>query len=168
MATVEVTRLVRVPIARVWTVFTDLAARADWLSSVAEVDVLTSGTFGVGTTWRETRTMPDGERITEEFRVLECSAPARLVVSSPGAGVDYRITYTFAPVWARSSPARRRTRYAARWSGSAGATAVTVVLEGTPNGAARRLLAFVLGGLAARVVSGTLRQDLTDLAAAAA
>lgn len=177
MATVSVTRLVRVPIARVWTVFTDLPARADWLSTVSGVEVVTTGGFGAGTAWRETRTMPDGERITEEFRVLECDAPVRLVVSSPGAGANYRITYTFAPVWPRSRIARRRpypTRRgrgpgrAVGYCGSADATAVTVVLEGTPSGAAARLVALALGGLAARMVSGTLRQDLTDLAAAAA
>jgi uncharacterized protein YndB with AHSA1/START domain len=166
MSTVAVTRVVRVPVARAWSVFTDLPARADWLSTVAGVEVLTAGVFGVGTVWRETRTMPDGEQVTEEFRVEECSAPARLVVSSPGAGADYRVTYTFAPVWPRSA-VRRRPPRAGRVVASR-ATAVTVVLDGTPSGSAGRLLAFILGGLAARVVEGTLRQDLTDLAAAAA
>lgn len=182
MAMVSVTRVVPVPVARVWTVFTDLRARADWLSAVADVEVLTSGGFGTGTAWRETRTMPDGERTTEEFRVLECDAPARLVVASPGSGVDYRITYTFTPIWPRPAPVRRarrgsgRRRSDQRGSGQRGsgqrgpadATAVTVTLEGTASRAASKLLAFVLGGLAARVVTGTLRQDLTDLAAAAA
>jgi uncharacterized protein YndB with AHSA1/START domain len=167
MSTVTVTRVVRVPVARVWTVFTDLPGRATWLSTVDRVEVLTTGAFGIGTVWRETRTMPDGERVTEEFRVEECDAPVRLVVSSPGAGVDYRITYTFAPVRPRASAVARRPACTAR-AAAVGATAVSVVLEGTASGSAARLLAFVLGGLAARVVEGALRQDLTDLAAAAA
>ncbi len=174
MATVSVTRVVRVPVARAWTIFTDLPARAGWLSSVADVEVLTDGGFGAGTAWREIRTMPDGERVTEEFLVLECDAPARLVVSSPGAGADYRITYTFAPVWPRVSVVRRLAPPPARPASpaagqvSANSTAVTVVLEGIVSGAAGRLFVAVLGGLAARIVTGTLRQDLTDLDAAAA
>jgi uncharacterized protein YndB with AHSA1/START domain len=176
MATVAVTQVVQVPVARVWTVFTDLPARAGWLSTVDGVEVLTQGTFGTGTTWRETRTMPGGARVTEEFRVEECNPPVRLTVSSPGAGVDYRITYTFSPVPLRGPIARRRSaagqRHARRelraLSRSKGATAVTVVLEGSASGSAGRLLTLVLGGLGARVAEGALRQDLTDLAEATA
>jgi uncharacterized protein YndB with AHSA1/START domain len=167
MSTVAVTRVVPVPVARAWTVFTDLPARARWLSTVADVEVLTTGSFGVGTTWRETRAMPDGELVTEEFRVEECSAPARLVLSSPGAGMDYRIAYAFVPIWSRAATVRRWPPRACRPLTS-GATAVTVVLDGTASGSAGRLLAFLLGGLAAGAVEGTLRQDLTDFAAAAA
>jgi hypothetical protein len=122
MSTVAVTRVVGVPVARVWTVFTDLPARAAWLATVDGVEVLTS---------------------------------------------DYRITYTFAPVWPRASAVRRRPSRSCRRS-ALGATAVTVVLEGTASGSAARLLAFVLGGLAGAGGRGALRQDLTDLAAAAA
>jgi uncharacterized protein YndB with AHSA1/START domain len=175
MATVAVTEVVRVPVAGVWTVFTDLPARAAWLSTVDNVEVLTEGAFGSGTTWRETRTMPDGHRVTEEFRVVECNPPVRLTVSSPGAGVDYRITYTFSPVQLRGPLSRRRSaagqRHARRelraLSRSKGATAVTAVLEGTASGSAGRLLTLVLGGLGARAAEGALRQDLTDLASAA-
>jgi hypothetical protein len=45
-------------------------------------------------------------------------------------------------------------------------TEVSAVLEGSATGATNRLLALVLGGFAASVVEGALRQDLTDLAAA--
>jgi len=41
------------------------------------------------------------------------------------------------------------------------------VLRGTPQGAASRVLAVLLGGLAARTVEGALRRDLAALAAAA-
>jgi len=30
--------------------------------------------------------------------VAECVAPERFVVTSPGIGADYRMTYTFAPI----------------------------------------------------------------------
>ena len=152
MSTVAVTRLVEAPVAAVWQVFTDLPSRCDRLSTVIAVELLTRGPFGAGTVWRETRTMADGGEITEEFRVDECVIPERFVVTSPGIGVEYRMTYTFVPI----IEGRHR-----------GGTMVTVVQDGTPTAPAGRFLALVFGGLAARTVEGALRRDLDDLAAAA-
>jgi uncharacterized protein YndB with AHSA1/START domain len=152
MSTVAVTRLVQAPVADVWHAFTDLGGRCEWLSTVERVEVLTFGPFGAGTVWRETRTMPDGGEVTEEFRVCEAIAPQCFVVASPGIGADYRMTYTFTPV------VRGRRR---------GSTAVTVVQEGSPTAPGGRLLALLFGGLAARTVESVLRYDLDDLAAAA-
>ena len=152
MSTVAVTRLVEAPVAAVWRVFTDLPSRCDRLSTVVAVELLTSGPFGAGTVWREARTMADGTEITEEFLVDECVAGERFVVTSPGIGAEYRMTYTFVPVL----EGRHR-----------GGTMVTVVQDGTPTAPAGRFLALVFGGLAARTVEGALRRDLDDLAAAA-
>jgi uncharacterized protein YndB with AHSA1/START domain len=152
MSTVAVTRLIEAPVGDVWRVFTDLPGRSRWLSTVTRVQLLTSGPFGTGTVWRETRTMADGAEITEEFRVKECAIPDRFVVTSPGIGADYRMTYTFVPI----TEGRHR-----------GGTMVTVVQDGSPTAPAARLLALVFGGLAARTVEGALRRDLDDLAAAA-
>ena len=152
MSTVAVTRLVEAPVAAVWRVFTDLPSRCERLSTVIAVALLTQGPFGDGTEWRETRTMADGAEITEEFRVDECVSPERFVVTSPGIGAEYKMTYTFVPVL----EGRHR-----------GGTMVTVVQDGTPTAPAGRFLALVFGGLAARTVEGALRRDLEDLAAAA-
>jgi len=152
MSTVAVTRLVEAPVVAVWRVFTDLPRRTEWLSTVTRVEMRTPDPFGTGTVWRETRTMPGGEEITEEFRVRECAIPERFVVASPGIGADYRMTYTFVPV----IEGRHR-----------GGTMVTVIQDGAPTAPAGRFLALVFGGLAARTVEGALRRDLDDLAAAA-
>ncbi|MEV6600553.1 SRPBCC family protein [Actinoplanes sp. NPDC051346] len=152
MSTIAVTRLVEAPVVEVWGVFTNLPQRCEWLSTVTRVELLTTGPFGAGTVWRETRTMVDGGEITEEFRVRECVVPERFVVASPGIGADYRMTYTFDPV----VEGRHR-----------GATTVTVVQDGAPTAPAGRFLALVFGGLAARTVEGALRRDLDDLAAVA-
>jgi uncharacterized protein YndB with AHSA1/START domain len=152
MSTVAVTRLVTSPVAEVWRVFTDLPSRRLWLSTVTRVEMLTHGPFSAGTVWRETRTMADATEITEEFRVRECVIPERFVVTSPGIGADYRMTYTFVPV----IEGRHR-----------GGTMVTVIQDGNPTAPAGRLLALVFGGLAARTLEGTLRRDLDDLAAVA-
>jgi hypothetical protein len=153
MSTVSVTQVVDAPLDRVWRVATNLVARIRWLSIVDSVEVATPGPFGTGTVWREARTMPDGARVTEEFCVQECDAPHRFVVSSPGSGADYRMTYTFAPV----AVGRHR-----------GGTAVTIEQLGTPSGTTGKVLELVFGGLAAVVAEGAIRQELTDLAAAVA
>jgi hypothetical protein len=152
MSTVAVTRLVEAPVASVWRVFTDLPGRSAWLSTVTRVEVRTSGPFGAGTVWRETRMMAGGAEVTEEFLVSECVIPERFVVVSPGIGDEYRMTYSFVPV----IEGRHR-----------GGTMVTVIQDGSPTAPSGRILALVFGGLAARTVEGTLRRDLDDLAAAA-
>jgi Polyketide cyclase / dehydrase and lipid transport len=152
MSTVAVTRLVEAPVVEVWRVFTDLPRRREWLSTVSRVELLTGGPFAAGTAWRETRAMSGGAEITEEFRVRECVLPEQFVVTSPGIGADYRMTYTFVPV----IEGRHR-----------GGTMVSVVQDGAPTAPSGRLLALVFGGLAARTVEGALRRDLDDLARAA-
>ena len=151
MSTVVVTKLIDVPAEELWRTFTDLPARVSWLSTVQSVEVLTKGRFAAGTVWRETRSLPDGGTVTEEFEVVEATAPHRLSVTSPGIGVDYRTTYTFSPSRLR----RRRAR-----------TAVSVVQEAIPTAPYGRVLAVLFGGLAARTVEGALRRDLADLAGA--
>lgn len=146
-AMVTAGRLIGAPVERVWAVFTDLAARPRWLSTVESVEQLSTGAFGPGTAWRETRLVADRARVVEELRVVAVDPPRSVTLASPGIGADYRMTYTFAPMDSR--------------------TFVRVVLEGTPQGAASRVLALLLGGLAVRTVEGALRRDLDALAAAA-
>jgi uncharacterized protein YndB with AHSA1/START domain len=152
MSMVAVTRLVEAPVAAVWHVFTDLPGRSRWLSTVTKVELRTLGPFGAGTVWRETRTMVDGGEVTEEFEVSECVIPERFVVSSPGIGAAYRMTYAFVPV----IEGRHR-----------GGTMVTATQHGNPTAPAGRFLALIFGGLAAETAEGALRRDLDDLAAAA-
>jgi len=152
MSTVVVTRLIDAPVAAVWQVFTDLGRRREWLTAVTRVEVRSHGPFGAGTVWRETRSMADGGEVTEEFRVRECEVPERFVVTSPGIGADYRMTYSFVPVMS----GRHR-----------GGTMVTVKQDGSATAPAGRILGLIFGGLAAETAEGVLRRDLDDLAAVA-
>jgi uncharacterized membrane protein len=152
MSTVTVTRVMDAPVDEVWRIVTGLPGRCDWLHTVNQVDLLTTGPFGAGTAWRETRTMPDGSEVAEEFRVIDSRPIECFVLESPGIGADYRMTYSFASI-----DSGRHV----------GGTEVTVVQEGAPTAPGGRFIALVLGGLAARTVEGSLRADLDDLAAAA-
>ncbi|MEU7585978.1 SRPBCC family protein [Micromonospora sp. NPDC049230] len=151
MSTVAVTRFVEADAVDVWCLLTDLPGRAVRLTAAGPIEVLTPGPFGPGTAWREERAQPDGSTLTEEFLVVESLAPHRLVLCSSGAGVDYRITWSLRQV-------RRRRR---------GRTAVTVTHEAVPTAPYGRVVALLLGHLAARAVEVALRRDLADLAVAA-
>lgn len=152
MSTVTVTQLIEAPAVVLWQALTELSGRAGLFSTVHGVELLTTGPFGAGTVWRETRTQPDGSAAVEEFLVVEVDPPCRLVLTSAGTGADYRLTCTLV----EAGPGRRRP-----------CTAVTVVQEAVPAAPYARVLALILGGLAARTVEGALRRDLADLAAAA-
>ncbi|WP_329015642.1 SRPBCC family protein [Micromonospora rifamycinica] len=148
MSTVAVTEFVEASAVDVWALLTDLPVRVDWLCTVSAVELLTPGRLAPGTAWRETRTRPDGGDQPEEFVVLAAEPPHRLVLSSPGIGVDYRITWTLRAV-------QRRRR---------GCTAVTVEHRAVPTAPYGRMVALLFGGLAARTVEGAIRRDLTALA----
>ncbi|MFG1840924.1 SRPBCC family protein [Micromonospora sp. NPDC049175] len=151
MSTVAVTRFIEAHAVDVWCLLTDLPGRAARLTAAGPIEVLTPGPFGPGTAWREERSQPGGGTLTEEFLVVEAVAPHRLVLCSSGAGVDYRITWSLRQV-------KRRRR---------GCTAVTVTHEAAPTAPYGRVVALLLGGLAARAVEVALGRDLADLAVAA-
>ncbi|MEU8182812.1 SRPBCC family protein [Micromonospora sp. NPDC049044] len=151
MSTVAVTRFIEAHAVDVWGLLTDLPGRSARLTAAGPIAVLTPGPFGPGTAWREERAQPGGGTLFEEFLVVEAVAPHRLVLCSSGAGVDYRITWTLRQV-------QRRRR---------GCTAVTVTHEAVPTAPYGRVVALLLGGLAARAVEVALGRDLADLAVAA-
>ncbi|MEV4755702.1 SRPBCC family protein [Micromonospora sp. NPDC049559] len=158
MSTVTARRSIDASVAEIWRVCTDLPARARWLSTVDAVEALTEGRFDAGTRWRETRSLPDGGVVVEEFEVVEASEPRSFTVVSPGIGVDYRTTYHFDPVahrFGRGRPRPSRER-----------TTVTVVQEAVSTAPYGRVLALLFGGLAARSAEWALHRELADLTAA--
>ncbi len=153
MSTITASRTIAAPVHVAWGIFTDLPGRPAWLSTVDAVEVLTPGEFGAGVRWRETRTLGGAATVTEELVVTEVVPGERCVITSPGAGVDYELTYTFRPI----DVGRGK-----------GGTTVEAVFEGQPASRTGKMLALFLGGLAARTVEGALRRDLDALAAACA
>ncbi|WP_410814779.1 SRPBCC family protein [Micromonospora sp. 067-2] len=151
MSTVAVTGFIEAHAVDVWRLLTDLPGREARLTAAGPVELLTPGPFGPGTAWRAERAQPGGGTLIEEFLVVEALAPHRMVLCSSGAGADYRITLSLRQV-------RRRRR---------GCTAVTVTQEAVPTAPYGRVVALLLGGLAARAVEVALRRDLADLAVAA-
>src|SRR3712207_9524800 len=82
MQDVEVSRHVAATVERVWAVVTDLAGSPQVVRGIDAVEVLTPGEFGVGTRWRETRTML-GRSATEEMTVTAVD-PQRAYTTEAG------------------------------------------------------------------------------------
>ncbi|MGW0706131.1 SRPBCC family protein [Streptomyces sp. NPDC002643] len=129
----------------VWEALTDLGAMERMVGGVTRVEVLSQGTFGVGTRWRETRRM-FGKDATEEMWVTESEPPERYVVEAESHGSHYVSEWDLRP----DGPTR---------------TTVRMTFSATSTGAVAGLLAKVLGGLGARSVSRAVAKDLDDVAA---
>ena len=143
-----VSRLVRAPRPRVWSVLTDLDRAPEILRGVTRVEVLVGGGLAVGTRWRETRRML-GKDETQTLEVAECDPPSSATVTSRAAGVDYRWVYSLEE--------------------EAGGTKVTLCFGAShpdPN-LLQRLTATFFGRVGAAVTTRLLNQDLAEVAARA-
>ncbi|MGW5571663.1 SRPBCC family protein [Nocardia thailandica] len=143
-----VTREIAAPVARVWSVITDLDAAAATLSGVIAVERIAGDGYEVGTAWRETRVV-FGRQTTEEMVVAEVEAPRRTVVRSEARGARYATEFLLT----EAGPERSR---------------LTVTFSGEQTrGLVARVLEFVLGPMGRAVSRRMLAQDLADVAAAA-
>ncbi|MGY1636696.1 SRPBCC family protein [Geodermatophilus sp. SYSU D00742] len=147
MQDVEVRRHVAATVQRVWDVATDLAGSPQVVRGIDAVEVLTPGPFGVGTRWRETRTMM-GRSATEEMTVTAVEPLRSYRVEAASRGAHYVSTFAFAP-------------------SADGGTDVTTTFGGRPTSTVARVLGAVTAPLGRRAVTRALEQDLDDIAATA-
>lgn len=96
MPSITVSRTIEAPAADVFDASTDVRAWADVVPAITKIEVLTDGPVGVGTRFRETRTM-FGREATEEMEFLEFERPHRYVLGAESHGCRYRSTFTLAP-----------------------------------------------------------------------
>ncbi|OII67075.1 MULTISPECIES: SRPBCC family protein [unclassified Streptomyces] len=145
--TVVVERRVAASQGRVWEAVTDLRGMPRLLAGVESVEVLTGGSFGVGTRWRETRRML-GKRATEEMTVTESEPPERYVTVAASHGMHYTSELRLIP---------------------AGPQATTVRMAFTARPASGRplgLLGRLVAPLGSKAVARALAKDLADIARA--
>jgi uncharacterized membrane protein len=147
MKDVEVRRHVAAPVERVWAVVTDLAGSPQVVRGIDAVEVLTPGEFGVGTRWRETRTML-GRSATEEMTITAVEPQRSYTTEAVRPGVRYVSTVAVAPA-------------------DDGGSELTLTFGARPTSTVTRVLGTVTAPLGRRAVTKALEKDLVDLAAAA-
>ena len=96
MTTVTVSTTVAAPIEQVFDVFTDLAHSAARVSNIQEIEVLTTGPFGLGTRWLETREVMT-QHDTAEMEVTAFQRNRTYTVTHHKGGGRIDSVFTFAP-----------------------------------------------------------------------
>jgi uncharacterized protein YndB with AHSA1/START domain len=143
---IRVSREVAAPCARVWAIVTDHDATPAVLSSLEELERLDGGEgFGVGTRWRETRTM-FGKRATEEMEVTAIEPLDHYTVVAHHGSTTYTSSISVAPL------GDDRCR-------------VGMTFHAATSGVLGRVLGATLGRLFVGAARKGLQRDLDDVAA---
>ncbi|MGI9666231.1 MAG: SRPBCC family protein [Acidimicrobiia bacterium] len=146
MATMTVERRSTAQPANVWAILTDLEGSPARITGIDSVDVLTDPPFGVGTTWRETRTMM-GKSSTEQMAVESVQPGSSYVVVSNAHGASYSSTMSVAP--------------------DGDGSLISMSFAAEANGTVAKFFASTVGKLFEGQTRKMLQQDLADIAAAA-
>lgn len=132
----------------VWAIITDFDLFEQTVSAIEKVERLDDGEgFGVGTRWRETRTM-FGRTATEDMEVTSIDDGRSYVTEANSHGAHYRTVMSVEPLG--SDRSRLSTRFGAE-----------------PHGFFTKVMAATVGRLFERATRKALEQDLAEIAAAA-
>lgn len=96
MTTVTVATTVAAPLERVFEVFTDLESGAERVSNIQEIEVLTTGGFGLGTRWLETRDVLS-QLDSAEMEVTAFERNRTYTITHHKAGTRIDTVFTFEP-----------------------------------------------------------------------
>ena len=92
--TIAVAVDIAAPTYRVFDAFTDVERAAERVPSIKRVELLTPGSFALGTRWRETRDVSGHLAITE-MEVIAFEQDQTYVLSRDEAGVPVEIVFSF-------------------------------------------------------------------------
>ena len=82
--------------SRLWEVVSDLGNAAERIAGIDKIEILTDGPIGVGTEWRETRTMM-GKSQTELMKIAAWEPGSHYTVYSDSCGSDFHWTMRVVP-----------------------------------------------------------------------
>jgi carbon monoxide dehydrogenase subunit G len=145
---IDVQQDVAAPADTVWAIITDIARAPQTISGITSVEVLDGPTaFGVGTRWRETRTM-FGRDATEEMTVTAVEPGRSYTTEAHHGKVHYVSTLTVEPTGPDSSR-------------------LSMHFDAVSSGFLNKTLGSVIGVIMVRSTRKLMQQDLADIAAAA-
>ena len=147
MKGLEFSRSINAATERVWDMITDLDGAPQRLSGVDAIERLSGPEFGVGTRWRETRTM-FGREATEEMEVATVTPGRAYTVLAESHGMKYDSEWRVG-------------------DGGDETSLLTMTFSGEPQGLGAKLMAATVGRLFRGATKKALMQDLDEIAAAA-
>lgn len=147
MTTVKVSHDTKAPPDAIWSLMTDMDVWVDTIEAIEKVERLDDGTeFGIGTTWRETRTM-FGRTATEVMEVTELDDGARYATAAESHGSKYFSEMSVEP--------------------SAEGCRLSMSLRGEPQTLMTKVMDKTVGRLFMSSTRKALAKDLADIASAA-
>lgn len=147
MATLEVTHDINADTQAVWSIVVGIDDWVDIIEAIESVERLDDGEqFGLGTTWRETRTM-FGKKATEDMEVTEFEAGRRYATAAESHGSRYFSEITVEP--------------------TDGGCSITMRFRGEPQSTLAKFMDATVGRLFMGATRKALARDLADIGAAA-
>jgi uncharacterized protein YndB with AHSA1/START domain len=143
MAAITAERTINAPREAVFAQFTDLEHAPQRISGIDELEILTDGPVGVGTRFRETRTM-FGKQATEVMEFVAFDRPASYELHAESCGSRYRTRFEF--------------------EDDAGGTRVRMHFHATPLTWPARIMGVITRPLFSGMLRRCIAQDLADLA----
>jgi carbon monoxide dehydrogenase subunit G len=132
----------------VWSILTDLNASADTISAIQSIEILSDDEqFGVGTKWRETRTM-FGKQATEVMWVTAVDPGVSYVTHAESHGAKYTTVMKVISLSDNSSE-------------------ITMDFSAEPTATMAKVMGATVGKLFERATKKAVAQDLDDIATAA-
>lgn len=147
MAGITITRDVEAPAEVVFDLATDFPHLAEWIQAIDKIEVLTDGPIGVGTRFRETRTMFKREA-TEEMEVTAFERPEHIALFAESHGCRYRTDYQFRP------------------TEDGKGTQIELRFQAEPRTLVAKVMAFVMRPMT-KLILNECGKDLDDVKAAA-
>ncbi len=148
MSTLSVSREIAAPTSRIWEIMTDLEGSEQTISAIEKIEILSEDDgFGVGTRWRETRTL-FGKQATEVMWVTEVDPGISYVVKAESHGAKYTTIMKVMPV-------------------GEGSSEVTMTFTGEPVGTMAKIMSATMGRMMEKATKKAFAQDLDDIAAVA-
>jgi len=147
MATLEVTHDIKADAAAVWSIVIGMDDWVDVIEAIESVERLDDGErFGLGTTWRETRTM-FGKQATEDMEVTEFDDGRRYATAAESHGSKY-----FSEIGVEPTD---------------GGCRITMGFRGEPQSMLAKVMDVTFGRLFLGATRKALAKDLADIGAAA-
>lgn len=144
MPQLEISQDFAAPPEAVFDTLTDLANTAEIVQGIDSLELLTEGPVGVGTRFRETRTI-FGKQATEEMEVSVFERPGRYVLLAESRGMRYESVHVIEP-----------TEEGCR---------LTLTFNGEPQTTSAKLMS-AMSGVFIGSMKKLMAQDMADLKAA--